>query len=203
MLCNIFFFYVFVLCLSFIFSFILHPSCIIPLLISSFLSLIPLDCFVYLWQKGGEYTGLYCHFYIIHVHTLRECNSTLCTFVGGESHRGDAYTKGEKTFFFWENLVLVYACFLVVLWYLDMLCCSHSIASCLCVGHACIFMLLCLFGCMFGWSFALLYDHCSHSQMTVLVFDQVAHMFHITFTWSQFTCYIILVLFFTWFTLRV
>ena len=22
-----------------------------------------------------------------------------------------------------------------------------------CVGHACIFMLLCLFGCMFGWSF--------------------------------------------------
>ena len=142
------------------------------------------------------------HFYMTHVHILRGRNSTLCTFVGGESHRGDAYTKGEKTFFFWENLVLVYACFLVVLWYLDMLCCSHSIASCLCVGHACIFMLLCRFGCMFGWSFALLYDHCSHSQMTVLVFDQVAHMFHITFTWSQFTCYIILVLFFTWFTLR-
>ena len=30
--------------------------------------------------------------------------------------------------------------------------------------------------------------------MTVLVYDQVAHMFHIMFTWSQFTCYIILVL---------
>ena len=30
--------------------------------------------------------------------------------------------------------------------------------------------------------------------MAVLVYDQVAHMFHIMFTWSQFTCYIILVL---------
>ena len=33
-----------------------------------------------------------------HVHTLRGSNSISCTFVGGESHRGDAYTKGEKTF---------------------------------------------------------------------------------------------------------
>ena len=39
-----------------------------------------------------------------HVHTLRESNSTLCTFVGGESHRGDAYTKGEKTFFYEKTL---------------------------------------------------------------------------------------------------
>ena len=38
--------------------------------------------------KGGEYTGT-------HVHTLKGSNSTSCTFVGGESHRGDAYTKGE------------------------------------------------------------------------------------------------------------
>ena len=30
--------------------------------------------------------------------------------------------------------------------------------------------------------------------MTILVYDQVAHMFHIMFTWSQFTCYIILVI---------
>ena len=94
--------YVFVLWLSFIFSFILHSSYIIPLLISSFLSLIPLDCFFYSWQKGreytGEYTGLYRHFYTTHVHTLRGSNSTSCTFVGGESHRGDAYTKREMTF---------------------------------------------------------------------------------------------------------
>ena len=62
------------------------------------------------------------------------------------------------------------------------------------VGHAYILMLLCFIGCMFGWSFALLYDHCSNFHMTVLVYDQVAHMLHIMFTWSQFTCYIILVL---------
>ena len=48
--------------------------------------------------------------------------------------------------------------------------------------------------CLFGWSFALLCGHCSHFYMTVLVYDQVAHMFHIIFTWSHFTCYIILVL---------
>ena len=135
MLCSIFF-YVFVLCLSFIFSFILHPSCIIPLLISSFLSLIPFDYFVYSWQKGGEYIGeytsLYRHFYMTHVHTLRGSNSTSCTFIEGESHRGDAYTKGEKTFF-WENLVLLYAYFLVALWCFElclvssMFCCSHRI----------------------------------------------------------------------------
>ena len=44
-------------------------------------------------KKGREY----CHFYMTHVHTFRGINFTLCTFVGGESHRGDAYTKGEKT----------------------------------------------------------------------------------------------------------
>ena len=110
------FFYVFVLCLSFIFSFILHPSCIIPLLISYFLSLIPLECFVHSWQKGGEYTGeyivLYRHFYMTYVHTLRGSNSTSCTFVGGESYRGDVYTKGEKTFSLF-CFGLYYSCALV------------------------------------------------------------------------------------------
>ena len=56
------------------------------------------------------------------------------------------------------------------------------------VGHAYILMLLCFIECMFGWSFVLLCDHCSHFFMTVLVYDQVAYMFHIIFT-----CYIILV----------
>ena len=39
-----------------------------------------------------------------HAHTLRGSNSTSCTFIGGESHRGDAYTKGEKTFFYEKAL---------------------------------------------------------------------------------------------------
>ena len=73
-------------------------------------------------------------------------------------------------------------------------CLFSCIASCLCFGHAYIHMLFCFIECMFGWSFALLCDHCSHFYMTGLVYDQVAHMFHIMFTWSQFTCYIILVI---------
>ena len=64
--------------------------------------------------------------------------------------------------------------------------------SCLCFGHAYIPILLCSIECMLGWSFTLLYDRCSHFYMIVLVFDQV--MFHNMFTWSLFTCYIILVL---------
>ena len=167
MLCSIFF-YVFVLCLSFIFSFILHPSCIIPLLISSFLSLIHLDCFFYSWQKGGEYTGgytgLYHHFYMTHVHTLRGSNSISCIFVGRESYKGDAYTKGEKTFslfLFWFILLLCPGRILFLDTYTS--CILHWSS----VGHAFILMLLCFFDCMFGWSFALLYDHCGHFHMIV------------------------------------
>ena len=83
--------------------------------------------------------------------------------------------------------------FLLVLWCFK-LCFVVLIASCLYVGHAYFLMLLCFIECMFGWSFALLCDLCNHFFMTVLVYDQVAHMFHIMFTWSQFTCYIILFL---------
>ena len=83
--------------------------------------------------------------------------------------------------------------FLLALWCFE-LCFVVLIASCLCFGHAYFLMLLCFIECMFGWSIALLCVHCSHFYMTVLVFDQVAHMFYIMFTWSQFACYIILVL---------
>ena len=88
--------------------------------------------------------------------------------------------------------------FLFALWCFELylvsiLCCSHCIVF-ICDEHAYILMLLCIIECMFGWSFALLCDYCSHFFMTVLVYDQVAHMFHIMFTWLQFTCYIILVL---------
>ena len=173
-------------CLSFKLHFLIHLAPLMhhlwPLFISFFLSLFPLDSFVYSWQKGGEYTGNYTgmfrHFYMTHVHILRGINSTLCTFVGGESYKRDAYTKGEKTF----------PLFCFGLYY------TSCILHWLCVGHAFILMLLCFIGCMFGWSFALLYDHCSHFHMIVLVYDQVSHMFHILFTWLHFTCYIILVL---------
>ena len=49
-----------------------------------------------------------------HMYTLRGSNSTLCTFVGGESHRGNAYTKGEKTFFYEETLIYFMLVFLLL-----------------------------------------------------------------------------------------
>ena len=67
------------------------------------------------------------------------------------------------------------------------LCFIALIASCLCVEHAYILMLVRMI-------FTLLCGHCSHFYMTILVYDEVAHMFHIMFTWSQFIWYIILVL---------
>ena len=66
--------------------------------------------------------------------------------------------------------------------YVQYLCFVVLIASCLCVGHAYILMLLCFIECMFGWSFALLCDYCSNFYMTILLYDQIAHMFHIIFT---------------------
>ena len=130
-------------CLSFELHFLIHFAPLmhhlLPLFIISFLSLISLDSFVYSWQKGreyiGEYTGVFCHFYMTHVHILRGIYSTSYTFVGGESHKGDAYTKGEKTSFFEKTLFcfdLYYACFLIVLWcfklcLISILCCSHRI----------------------------------------------------------------------------
>ena len=118
MLYSIFFFLCF--CLSFELYFLTHLAPLmhhlLTLFISFLLSLLPLDSFVYSWQKEGkytrEYTSVYHHFYMTHVHILRVRNSTLCTFVRGESHKGYAYTKGEKTFF-WENLIL--SCFTLCL----------------------------------------------------------------------------------------
>ena len=64
---------------------------------------------------------MFRHFYITHVHILRGRNSTLCTFVRGESHRVDVYIKGEKTFFYEKILfclfyfMLVFPLFMVLL----------------------------------------------------------------------------------------
>ena len=128
MLCSIFlkiFFFVFPL--SLIFSFFLHSSYILSLFIYSFLSLFPLDSLVYSWQKGGEYTGVFRHF-MTHMHILRGSNSTSCTFIGVEIHRGDTYIKGEKIFFYEKTfvyLMLVFSVFYGAL--CSMLYCSHRI----------------------------------------------------------------------------
>ena len=89
-----------------------------------------------------------------------------------------------------KTLFCLFSCWLYGALSYALLFSSHHV----CFGHAYFLMLLCFIECMFGWSFALLCDHCSHFYMTVLVYDQVVHMFYIMFTWSQFTCYIILIL---------
>ena len=180
--------------LSFIFSFILYTSCILPLFISSFLSFLPLDSFVYLWQKGGEYTREYTkmdrHFYDSYAHSQ-----------GEKFHREGAYTKGEKTFLFKKTLFcLFYSLFVFLFFYMMLwvmfsifallfsyrivfMCwtCIHPYAIILCWLH--IQMIIC-FAMWSLWSF----------PYECLVFDQIAHMFHILFTWSLFNCYIILVI---------
>ena len=50
------------------------------------------------------------------VHILRRRNSTSCTFVGGEIHKGNAYIKGEQTFFYEKTLFYLMLVFLGVLW---------------------------------------------------------------------------------------
>ena len=58
-----------------------------------------IDCGYLYCVYTGEYTNVCRHFYMTLVHILRGRNSTSCTFVGGENHKEDAYTKGEKTHF--------------------------------------------------------------------------------------------------------
>ena len=92
-----------------------------------------------------------------------------------------------RKFLLWENLALPYACFLDVLWFFMVYALLLSLHRIYVLNlHTSLYL--------FWWSFALLCGHCSHFYMTVLVYDQVALIFHIMFTWSQFTCYIILVL---------
>ena len=96
-------------------------------------------------DKKGEsilesISGVYRHFYMTQEHILRGRYSILCTFVGGESHREDAYTKGEKTFHFKKTLICLFWSlfgfffffFGFTLWCFELclvstLCCFHSI----------------------------------------------------------------------------
>ena len=80
-------------CFVFCLNFISHSSCTphasFSLFIPSSLALISLQPFVYLCQKGGEYTleqytREFCHFYMTLVHNLRGRNSISCTHSQGE-----------------------------------------------------------------------------------------------------------------------
>ena len=108
MLCSIVFLRCFIFYLSFIFSFILHPSYILPLSISSFFPLLPLNSFVYSWQKWGEYIRVYRHFHMTLVHILRGRNSISCTFVGDEIPYGRCIYQGGEDISFQEKLTFFF-----------------------------------------------------------------------------------------------
>ena len=52
---------------------------------------------------------------MIHVHIFRGRNSTSCTFIGGESHKEVAYTKGEKISFMRKPCFVLFFLMLVFL----------------------------------------------------------------------------------------
>ena len=94
----------FVLCLSFIFLFILHPSCIF-ILVHSFIScsLFSLTLCLFVSKTGKVYSRvvylrIFSFLYDFYAHSYGEKFYFSCTCVGGELyHRGDTCTKGEKT----------------------------------------------------------------------------------------------------------
>ena len=92
-LCSVAFYFVFDL--SFIFSFISHPSCII-IIVCSFIScpLFSLTLCLFLTKRGRvysrEYTRVFCHFYITLVHILRMRNS-----ISHAHLQGERYSIGE------------------------------------------------------------------------------------------------------------
>ena len=113
------------------------------------------------------------------------CIWLLCTFSREEiqflvhilrrrKFSGEIHKSRGRRHFLWENLILFvlhYVCFLVVFMVLWV---TFSINSLL-FSSNCVYVLdkhtslyFCAFiDCMFGWSFVLLCDHCSHFHMTV------------------------------------
>ena len=94
----------FVLRLSFIFSFISHPSCIIIIVCTFiFCPRFSLILCLFVTKRGrlysSEFIGEFLSFlYDSCAHSQEEKFYFSYTFVGGEIfHRGDAYIKGEKT----------------------------------------------------------------------------------------------------------
>ena len=160
MLCSI------LLCLLFElhFSLILHSSCII-LLVHTLISCprFSLALCLFVSKRGRVYSRVVYQrvlsfLYDSCARSQGEKFYFSCTFVGGVMfHKGDAYTKGEKTLMLIRKLCFVcfslclFSCFLYsALGYVQYLYFVVLIASCLCVGHLYIFMLLCFIECMFG-----------------------------------------------------
>ena len=130
MLCSIVFLTCFVFCLSFIFSFILYPSCIITL-VHIFFSFPPssLSICLFMTKRGRVYQRVYrrvlSFLYDSCAYSKGEKFYFLCTILGGESLRGDAYTKGRRHFLLRKPCFVLFYSMLVFLF--SMLYCSHLI----------------------------------------------------------------------------
>ena len=100
-LCFVAFYFVF--SLSFIFSFISHPSCII-IIVHTFIfcPLFSLTLCLFLTKRGRVYSREYIReffsfLYDSCAHPQGEKFYFSCTFVGGEIfHKGDAYPRGRR-----------------------------------------------------------------------------------------------------------
>ena len=131
----------FVFCLSFIFSFILHPSCIF-ILVHAFISCphFPLTLCLFMSKRGRLYSRVvywrvFSFLYDFCAHSYGEKFYFSCIFVGEEFfHRGDAYTKGEKTVnkktlfcFVFFMFVFLFTLWCFELCLVSLFCCSHCI----------------------------------------------------------------------------
>ena len=138
------------------------------------------------------------------MHTLRGRNSTSWTFVRGESHRGDVYTKGEKTFFMRKHFfyfVLLYTWFFTTLW-----CFELCLVFMLCWFHRIVFM---CWTCIYPYVIVFYWLHvrtiicfaiwslCSFPYDCFGVWSSYSYVSHhvylIAFYLLHFICYIILV----------
>ena len=117
--------------LSFVWASFSHSSCT-PCassftLVHIFFSFLPSSWFICLFvtKRGRVYQNVYrsvsSFLYDSCAHSQGGRNSISCTFIGGESNRGDAYTKGEKKFCMRKPCFVcftlcVFSCLLLVLW---------------------------------------------------------------------------------------
>ena len=144
-----------------------------------------------------------------HMHILRGRNSTSCTFVEGESHRGNAYTKGEKTSFMRKPcfvlfyIMLVFSFFFMVLWV------TFNIYASLLLSHRIYVLDMLLSLCYYVLLVACSNDHLLCYMIIVVisiwlfcVWSNCSYVLNM-FTWSYDYLLHYICLFITWFTLRV
>ena len=135
MLCSILFLRYFVFCLSFIFSFILHPSYILTL-VHIFFSFPPSSCLIFLFVTKRErvYRSVSSFQYDSCAH-FQGKKFYLMYIRRRRNSIGEMHIPSGRRHLLWENLILLNVCFLVALWCFEL--CLVSLLYC---SHRVIFM---------------------------------------------------------------